>query len=183
MNRQVLAIVAVAVVASAAGWWIGRHLRAPHGPVATAAAPAVETLTSVPDLSLPTVDGTVRRLGEWRGRPVLINYWATWCPPCVAEMPVLDAFAAEQGDAGVAVVGIALDEPGAVRGFLQRVPVAYPNLIEEPGPQDSSMQLGNRRAVLPYSVLADADGRVLATHAGSLDEAGLRRFVEGALGR
>jgi thiol-disulfide isomerase/thioredoxin len=180
MNRQVLAIVAVAVVASAAGWWIGQRLRPAHP---ATQAPAIEVATELPDLSLPTVDGTPRRLAEWRGRPLLINYWATWCPPCVAEMPVLDAFAAEQGANGIAVVGIALDEPGAVRGFLERVPVDYPNLIEEPGPQDSSMRLGNRRAVLPFTVLADAEGRVLATHAGSLDEAGLRRFVDGALGR
>lgn len=183
MNRQVLAIVAVAVVASAAGWWIGQRLRPSHAPVATREAPATERLAAVPDLTLPSVDGTPRRLGEWRGRPLLINYWATWCPPCVAEMPVLDAFAAAQGDTGVAVVGIALDEVGAVRDFLQRVPVAYPNLVEEPGPEDSSMQLGNRRAVLPFSVLADADGRVLGTHAGALDDAGLRRFVEESLGR
>ncbi len=177
MNRTVLLIVLVALIGAGAGFLIGQRT---HGPSPWRTAPGAQTpptMRELPPLRLPQVDGAQRSLAEFRGRPLLINYWATWCPPCIKEMPVLDAFATEQGAQGVAVVGIALDERDAVQQFLQRVPVAYPNLIEAPGAGDSSVALGNSRNVLPFSVLADAQGQVLAVRAGSFDAAELRRWV------
>ena len=81
-------------------------------------------------------------------------------------MPELDRFARSQGPNGVQVVGIALDEADAVRAFLGRVPVAYPILLDRPGPADSSVRLGNVRGVLPYSVLIGVDGRILKQKLG-----------------
>lgn len=181
MNRTAVLVVLVAVLGAGAGWLIGSQVKRPQWPP----APPTSTLpaeTTLPDLELPQVGGGTRNLAEFRGRPILINWWATWCPPCVKEMPLLDAFAKRQGERGIAVVGIALDDPHKVAEFLQRVPVAYPNLLEEPGPGDSSMRMGNARAVLPYSVLADAEGRIVATHMGAFDEEELQRWVDGALG-
>lgn len=118
----------------------------------------------MPALTLTDLDGRSVRLPEaYRGRPLLLNYWASWCAPCVEEMPELQRYSraqAARGAAGVQVIGIALDDADAVRDFLRRVPVDYPILLEAPGPADSSVQLGNRRGVLPYSVLIDAEGRV-----------------------
>jgi thiol-disulfide isomerase/thioredoxin len=182
MNRTAILVVLVAVVGAGAGWLIGTRVKRPALPPAPAERPSVPVESVLPDLRLPQSGGGTRSLAEFRGRPVLVNWWATWCPPCVKEMPLLDAFAKRQGERGIAVVGIALDDPAKVAEFLQRVPVAYPNLLEAPGPGDSSMRLGNTRAVLPYSVLADAEGRVVATHMGSFDEAELQRWVDGALG-
>jgi len=177
MNRTVLLIMLVALIGAGAGFLIGQRVQGPSPWRTAPGADVPAPMRELPPLRLPQVDGTPRSLAEFRGRPLLINYWATWCPPCIKEMPVLDAFATEQGAKGVAVVGIALDEPDAVRQFLQRVPVAYPNLIEAPGAGDSSVALGNSRNVLPFSVLADAQGRVLAVRAGSFDAAQLRRWV------
>ncbi len=182
MSRTALLVVLVAVLGAGAGWLIGQQVKRPALPAAPATAPAVPVETTLPDLALPQVGGGERRLSEFRGRPVLINWWATWCPPCVNEMPLLDAFAKRQGARGIAVVGIALDDPAQVAEFLQRVPVAYPNLLEEPGPGDSSVRMGNTRSVLPFSILADAEGRVVATHMGSFDEDSLQQWVDGALG-
>src|SRR5690606_1353323 len=84
----------------------------------------------VADLRWPDLDGRTRALEEWQGRHVLLNYWASWCGPCIKEMPDLDAFASAQAEDGVQVIGIALDEAETVRAFLQRVPVGYPVLIE-----------------------------------------------------
>jgi len=121
----------------------------------------------VPALTLAALDGHAATLPTaYAGRPLLINLWASWCGPCIEEMPELQRFAASQGANGVQVVGIALDDPAAVRAFLQRVPVAYPILIDAPGRSDAGVRLGNPKGVLPYSVLISADGRLLKQHIG-----------------
>ena len=84
---------------------------------------------------------------------------------------VLDAYAADQTRNGTQLLGIALDEPDAVRAFLDRVPVRYPNLIEAAGRSDSSIKLGNTRALLPFSALIAADGTILRMKVGAFDDA------------
>lgn len=102
----------------------------------------------------------------YAGRPLLINVWASWCGPCVKEMPELQRFHAQQGANGTQVVGIALDDAAAVRDFLQRVPVDYPILVDAAGPADAGVRLGNPKGVLPYSVLLSADGTLLKQRIG-----------------
>lgn len=145
---------------------LGRSLAltapAPPAGVAVAARGA-----PLPPLELPDLDG--RRVAvpaAWAGRPLLINVWASWCGPCLEEMPELQRYAASQGETGVQVVGIALDEAANVRDFLLRVPVSYPLLLDTPGPADAGVRLGNPRGVLPYSVLVSADGRLLKQRIG-----------------
>ena len=113
---------------------------------------------AIPRLELPGLDGDAVALPDGSGRPLLINYWASWCAPCIEEMPELDRYAESQGEDGVQVVGIALDDPDAVRRFLEQVPVGYRILLDQPGPADTSVQLGNPAGVLPYTVLVDAGG-------------------------
>jgi thiol-disulfide isomerase/thioredoxin len=121
----------------------------------------------LPAFNVPTLDGeTVALPGAYAGRPLLVNVWASWCGPCIKEMPELDRYAKAQGPNGTQVVGIALDEAGAVRAFLQRIPVSYAVLIDAPGPRDPGVRLGNPKGVLPYSVLLDAQGRVLKQKIG-----------------
>ncbi|PBJ83826.1 hypothetical protein CMZ84_04925 [Lysobacteraceae bacterium NML93-0399] len=102
----------------------------------------------------------------YAGRPVLVNLWASWCGPCIEEMPELDRFAGEQDDNGVQVLGIALDDEDAVRAFLQRVPVDYAIALDAPGPADAGVRLGNPRGVLPYTVLLSPGGRLLKQRIG-----------------
>lgn len=121
----------------------------------------------VPAFSLPSLAGANVALPQaYAGRPVLLNLWASWCGPCVKEMPELDRFAKAQAANGTQVVGIALDDPAAIAAFLQRVPVSYPVLVDLPGPRDAGVRLGNPKGVLPYSVLLDAQGRVLKQKIG-----------------
>lgn len=174
-----LAGVAVSLWTTGPGPLLGPALRSELGQralqgMASASAPPTpaglaiaERGQPMPALTLPALDGQPIALpAAYAGRPLLINFWASWCGPCIKEMPELDRFAAHQIDNGTQVVGIALDQPDDVRAFLQRTPVAYPILIDLAGPRDSSVQLGNRKGVLPFSVLVGADGRVLKQKLG-----------------
>jgi len=145
---------------------LGRALdaSAPPPPAGLAVAHRGEYL---PALTLPSLDGHPTSLpAAFAGRPLLVNLWASWCRPCIEEMPELQRFATKQGTNGVQVVGIALDDPAAVRAFLQRVRVGYPILLDAPGPGDAGVRLGNPKGVLPYSILVSADGRLLKQHIG-----------------
>ncbi len=125
----------------------------------------------VPAFALASLDGVPIGIpAHYAGRPVLVNVWASWCGPCIREMPEIDRYARAQGANGTQVVGIALDDAAAVKTFLERVPVGYPILVDTPGPRDAGVRLGNPRGVLPYSVLLDAQGRVLKQKIGSFRE-------------
>jgi thiol-disulfide isomerase/thioredoxin len=175
MKWQRPALLWTAVLAAGLGLWAGHRLApAPAAPIAVAPAPAAVPAPAplhagdrMPTLSLPDLDGRPLDLQQrFRGRPLLVNVWASWCAPCVEEMPELARFAHAQGGAGVQVLGLALDTPEDVRRFLHRVPVDYPIVIETPGPRDASVQLGNAQGLLPYSVLFDARGRMVKAKLG-----------------
>ena len=121
----------------------------------------------VPALQLTTLDGSKALLSHViAGKPTVLNVWASWCGPCLKEMPDLQAFANQQGAYGVQVAGIALVEPAAAQALLARLHITYPNWVDAPGPADASVRLGNPAGVLPYSVLIDAHGRLLKTRIG-----------------
>ncbi|UNK43004.1 TlpA family protein disulfide reductase [Luteimonas sp. S4-F44] len=175
-----LAIVAVALVAGGLGVLASLFVSGPGPLLGTEAGqrlyndalvaaaeppPAGVTMArrgeQVPDFEIALLDsGRLQLPDAYAGRPVLVNLWASWCGPCIEEMPELDRFAREQGADGVQVLGIALDDADAVQAFLARIPVTYPIAIDAPGPADAGVRLGNPRGVLPYTVLLDAQGRV-----------------------
>lgn len=125
----------------------------------------------VPAMTLATVNGTKTDIpAAWAGKPTLVNFWASWCAPCLKEMPELQAYSSEQEANGTQVVGIALDEADSARAMLERLDINYANLIDAPGPADASVRLGNPAGVLPYSVLVSADGRVLKTKIGPFED-------------
>lgn len=133
----------------------------------------------LPAFNLPGLAGeTVALPGAYAGRPLLVNVWASWCGPCIKEMPELDRYARAEGANGTQVVGIALDDADAVRAFLARIPVSYPVLVDAPGPRDAGVRLGNPRGVLPYSVLLDPQGRVLKQKIGPFREGEIDAWAE-----
>jgi thiol-disulfide isomerase/thioredoxin len=148
---------------------------APRPPAGVTIAHRGERL---PPLALAGIHGGKRVdvPGAYAGRPLLINVWASWCAPCIREMPELQRFAAQQGGNGVQVVGIALDDADAVRAFLEQVPVSYPVLLDTPGPADAGVRLGNPKGVLPYSVLVSDDGRLLKQRIGPFVEGEIERW-------
>lgn len=184
-NRAVLVVALLAAIAGAgasllfeptiayrlAGTGVGQQVldaslqaRAPKPPAGVEIA---RKGGAVPSMTLADVAGKPMAIpAAWAGRPTLVNLWATWCAPCLKEMPDLQAFAEAQGERGVRVVGIALDDPAAVADFLQQHDITYPVLVDAAGPADAGVRLGNPAGVLPYSALVSADGRLLATRIG-----------------
>jgi thiol-disulfide isomerase/thioredoxin len=161
--REHRAALLAAVLAAVAGAALDYRLGHPQAPAPAAAQPPA----TLPALELRATDGRAVRLPDaYAGKPLLLNFWASWCGPCIAEMAELQRFSAQQPTNGVQVVGIAIDDPAAVAAFLKAHPVDYPILLDQPGPNDSSVRLGDRAGVLPYSVLVAANGRVLRTQLG-----------------
>ena len=125
----------------------------------------------VPTMTLPTTDGMQSEIPDaWAGETTLVNFWASWCAPCLKEMPELQAYADEQPANGTQVVGIALDDAASARAMMERLGVTYANLIDAPGSADASVRMGNPAGVLPYSVLVSAEGRVLKTKIGPFED-------------
>jgi thiol-disulfide isomerase/thioredoxin len=164
------AIVLLGGISAGLGWWLGQRALLPAERPPPPGLEVVAVGALLPDLAFPPIDGGDPVPLAGPGRPRLINYWASWCGPCRKEMPVLDAYAAEQDGNGVQVIGIALDTALEAQAFRKTVPVGFPLLLETPGPGDSSVRLGNTRGVLPYTVLVDAQGRVAKTHYGAFPD-------------
>jgi thiol-disulfide isomerase/thioredoxin len=145
-RRALLAGVGLAAAAGGVLWY-GRQ-------GAGEAAPA-----DLWEQRFPRPDGGELALATLRGRPLLINFWATWCPPCVKEMPELDRFARAQAGK-LAVVGLAIDAPEPVRVFLKRQPVSFDVGLAALAGSDLARALGNPAGSLPFTVLLDARGAV-----------------------
>ncbi|MFL6692272.1 MAG: TlpA family protein disulfide reductase [Ramlibacter sp.] len=171
-GRRRLLTAGVAAGAALAGvgaaWWKFRTTEQASG--------AIDRLWQ---LSFATPSGGQLAMGSLRGRPLLVNFWATWCPPCVEEMPLLDAFAQQQGANGWQVVGLAIDQPSAVRQFLGRTPVRYAIGLAGLEGTDLVRSLGNTAGGLPFTVVLGADGTVRQRRMGRLSRADLDSWSAG----
>ncbi|MBL8272448.1 MAG: TlpA family protein disulfide reductase [Xanthomonadales bacterium] len=176
-NRTTLLIILVALLGALAGFWAGGALQQRPTPGPTATRASIGIGDPAPDFALPDLAGVTRSLADFRSRPLLVNFWATWCAPCVEEMPLLAALRARQAPGGLEVIGIALDDPAAVRDFVAELAIDYPILLDTPGRGDTSVRYGDVQGVLPYTVLVDAQGRIAAVRAGSFSAESLDRFV------
>ena len=176
-NRTNALILLVAIAGAIGGFLAGGWLKPLPSP-AHAIPHMLKIGDAVPPVQRPDIDGRPRALAEWRGKLVLVNFWASWCGPCREEMPLLDKTQQRLAAKGFQIVGIASDSVASTRSFLDAVPVHYPILIDDPARGEGlSETFGNDRDVLPYSVLIGADGRILARRAGNFTEAKLEAWL------
>lgn len=179
-SLRVVAACAAALGLGTGAYYFTRPAQAPAvAATERAAIVPAKPGDAMPAITLPDVEGTPVAFDAFHGRPLLINVWASWCGPCVEEMPMLARYAEAQPVHGVQVVGLAIDTAEGVRDFLQRVPVTYPVVIEQPAPDDASVRLGNVQGLLPYTVLVDAEGKIVRQKLGPFAAGELERWVAG----
>jgi thiol-disulfide isomerase/thioredoxin len=166
MNRRQWVYGGVAAAATAAG--AGLSIWKPT-------SPRLGDLVWQQSLTQPAGGELV--MASLRGKPLLLNFWATWCPPCVKEMPMLDAFYQAHRAQGWQVVGLAVDSPTPVRAFLQRVPVSFPIGLAGMEGSELSRALGNPNGSLPFTVVLNAKGDVVVQKLGSIEPADLELWA------
>ena len=128
-----------------------------------------------------TPDGKPANSENWRGKVLVINFWASWCPPCVEEMPALDRIAQEYASKNVLIVGIGIDSPSNIREFLQKTPVSYPIVLGGLEGSNLSKQMGNTQGALPYTVVINSKGKSIYTKLGKISEEELKKAINSAL--
>jgi thiol-disulfide isomerase/thioredoxin len=141
------------------------------------AAAGGESATWLYDMKLPDADGVERPFKAWRGSLLVVNFWATWCTPCIDEMPELQQFSDEFAQRNVAVIGIGVDDADRVRDFRRQHGLKLPLLVAGFDGMDLARRLGNPEPVLPYTALISPDGRILEEHSGRIRPPELRRWV------
>ena len=127
--------------------------------------------------TLPDADGQPFALASLKGRTIVLNFWATWCPPCVDEMPELSSLHGEISPRNATVIGIGVDSPSNVREFAQKHRFAYPLLVAGLTGSELARQFGNTSAALPFTVVIDPSGRVVERKLGRIRLPHLRRIV------
>jgi len=167
-RRWLLGGVAVAAGLAGAGlaWWRLRPAEVAAGAEAGLWSKQFAGLSGQPAVAMR----------QYLGKPLLLNFWATWCPPCVDELPLLDRFYQERRAAGWTVLALAVDQEAAVARFLQKMPLSLPVAIA--GMQGAALgkELGNTAGGLPYSVLFDAKGMARQRKMGQLHESDLQAW-------
>ena len=124
--------------------------------------------------TLPDPGGKAQALAQWRGKAVLVNFWAPWCAPCVQEMPELSALQQEYAGKNLQILGVGIDSPANIAQFAAKFKIAYPLYVAGMDGTELARQLGNHAGALPYTVLIGADGQIRKTYLGRLQFEQLR---------
>jgi peroxiredoxin len=185
-HSATLRILAVSLLVLVAAW-AGFRLHTPHPPAAHLVVPAGEASPptasdsagdlplqanpipeELPSFSINDLQGKPTSAAAWRGKSLIVNFWATWCAPCQREVPLLKALSTEWSSRDVEVIGIAVDHPDKVQGFAQQFKIPYPLLVGEQNALDLASQLGLSSPVFPFTVFTDRRGHVVALFVGEL---------------
>lgn len=168
LNARISGLLIAALLALTAGFLINRYVNG--------ANPSALRQPHI-DFALPDLDGKTHHLGEWDGKIIIVNFWATWCPPCRKEIPDFVQLQEKYGTVGVQFVGVAVDQPEAIRDFIRTQPLNYPILVgDEEG--SISKQFGNNIGALPYTAVIDRKGKINVTSRGQFHRADVEAAIK-----
>jgi len=179
VRKNFIIMVVVAFIASSGGYFLANFLLSPPesaipgpGPAAVAMTPSLSADDLLgqrrPDFTLSDINGTPVSASDFEGNVWLVNFWATWCTPCVEEMPMLSQLQQDYAGQGVKIVGIALDDENRASEFAANMAISYPILVGQADVVITGRQYGNNTGMLPFSVLIDSNGIIQWTHLGPL---------------
>jgi thiol-disulfide isomerase/thioredoxin len=151
---------------------LAKQLRPTDNPEEAKISPAALYATQLTDLN-----GQAQSLGQWQGKLLVLNFWATWCAPCREEIPRLIETQRKHSGQGVQIVGVAVDSVEKTAAYSRDIGIDYPVLVDEAGGLALARRLGNRPSVLPFTAFVDGEGRVSATVAGGVDQKGLDQLL------
>lgn len=171
-RRRTLLFTAVGLAAVAAG--LGAALKYTAVPGGTVGASAQAFFSE----TFEDLDGRPEPMARWQGQLVVLNFWATWCPPCVEEMPDLQRIHDEYRTRGVTVVGLGIDSPSALRRFRDEHGLTLPLYWAGAAGNQLGRDLGNFAGALPYTILIDRNGRIVQARLGQIRPAELRRWLD-----
>lgn len=175
-SKRILAALAVAIAATVGGFYAGHYFSGVDTEAAT--QPSGNAVEQLWQATPPAAAGTSQPLAAFKGKPVVVNFWASWCGPCVKEMPTLSALQREYQKKGVTFIGLGVNSEKNVNDFLKKVPVDYPVYVTGFGGADLARGFGNNAGGLPFTVVIDSKGAVRATKLGEVNEAELKRTLD-----
>lgn len=181
--KQVLLYVSAAILALIAGIFLRAHLtdsNQSHALVGEARKNGAEAVFAT---SLPDITGVNQAISQWRGKVLVVNFWATWCAPCQEEIPEFIEMQETYRDQGLLFIGIAIDREEMVVAFSNDFGINYPVLIEAPGSASLLEATGNPQAALPYTLVINQDGEIVDTFLGRVNQDKLERVFKPLLAK
>jgi len=176
--KEILPLTLVCAIAMTGGAFLYQSI---SGGQVVAAGPSPTPPETAPGFQLADVNGQMHNADEWEGSYQLLNFWATWCPPCRREIPLLNEMQKRYGDSGLQVIGIAIDQPNMVTEFTRNTELTYISLVGQLDATKVAEAYGNPVGALPYSVLIAPDGSIPFSHMGELEAAELEALLEAQL--
>jgi thiol-disulfide isomerase/thioredoxin len=168
--KRTVPLVLLALASGIAGFLLYGGLAGQRGPEpgGLPPLPRAQVAERAPAFELPDIAGIARASDEWDGTIRVVNFWATWCPPCIREIPLLVEIQAEYGARGVQVLGIAIDETEEVARFAEGFEFNYPVLVGQQDAMDLAHSFVNNFIGLPFTVFTDRSGRIVQVHTGEI---------------
>jgi len=118
--------------------------------------------------SLPDAAGTMQDLSQWKGKNLIVNFWATWCTPCVEEMPELSAMQSKLSSKNIQIVGVGIDSAENIRDFSSKYKISYPLYVAGMNGAELARKMGNTNGGVPYTILISKDGKIRKQYFGKL---------------